>query len=479
MNRMVSYLRRGFSAGLMLVAVTLSGAATTPAVAAEPQNYEAVALEAYLYLYPLVVVDYTRLQLSNVPAGHPGLAAPMNTFAASRGFPTPEMRSVPRPNFDTLYSPAWVDLTNGPVLMTTPDTGERYFVATLLDMWSEVFASAGSRTTGTETGHFLITPPGWDGTRPADLPDGTIEIPSPTLYAWIIGRLQTNGKADFKAVYALQDQFLLTPYGHDGKPLPIKAFTPDPAVDMKTPPNLQVEALSPAAFFATAAELLKLHHPRLDDWPMIQRLKRIGFVAGESFDATAQGPAVTAALNTAPERAKSLMIWKFPRIGTRTNQWLINTETIGTYGTSYLKRAVVARFGLGSNVPQDSVYPLAFNDADGKPFDGKNAYVLRFEPEELPPVEAFWSLALYDSDGFPVANSLDRYAVSSWMPLVYANDGSLEIYIQAESPDPDKEANWLPAPTAPFGLNMRLYAPSLDVVSGKWAPPAVQPAKAN
>jgi len=301
-------------------------------------------------------------------------------------------------------------------------------------------------------------------------------MPAPTHYVWIIGRLQTNGEADFPAVHALQKGFTLTAYDAAGAKRKAAAFVADKRVDMKTPPNLQVEAMSPADFFSTAAELMKLQPPHLIDSPVLQRMSRLGLVAGKSFNPAAQSKEVVAALNAAPATAKELMVWKFPRIGEQVNQWSMNTECVGTYGTSYVKRAVIAKFGLGSNVPQDSLYPLAFNDADGKPLDGNKNYLLHFDAANLPPVQAFWSLTLYDAEGFPVANPLNRYAVSSWMPLVYNTDGSLNLYIQPESPGKAKEANWLPAPRAPFGLNMRLYAPSLDAVAGKWQPSAVEKA---
>jgi hypothetical protein len=306
------------------------------------------------------------------------------------------------------------------------------------------------------------------------LPQGTVALPAPTHYVWVIGRLQTNGESDFPAVHALQKGFSLTAYDASGAKQKPAAFVADKRVDMKTPPNLQVEAMPPADFFSTAAELMKLQPPNLIDSPILQRMSRVGIVAGKSFNPAAQSKEVIAALNAAPATAKELMIWKFPRIGEQVNQWSMNTECVGTYGTSYVKRAVIAKFGLGSNVPQDSIYPLAFNDADGKPLDGNNSYVLHFDAANLPPVQAFWSLTLYDAEGFPVANPLNRYAVSSWMPLVYNADGSLDLYIQPESPGKAKEANWLPAPRAPFGLNMRLYAPSLDAVAGKWQPSAVK-----
>lgn len=468
--------RVAFAAKLVALFFAAALLAVSPARAAGKDDTAAIAVEAYLFLYPLVVMDYTRRQLTNVSPGRPGIAAPMNVFAADPGFPTPAMRSVPRPNFDTLYSPAWVDLTAGSVLLETPDSHGRYFLASILDMWTEVFASLGTRTTGTKAGHFLLTPPGWKGPMPKGLPQGTVVMPAPTHYVWVIGRLQTNGEADFPAVHALQKGFTLTAYDASGAKRKPAAFVADKRVDMKTPPNLQVEAMSAAEFFSTAAELMKLQPPRLIDSPILQRMSRLGLVAGKSFDPAAQSKDVIAALNAAPATAKALMIWKFPRIGEQVNQWSMNTECVGTYGTSYVKRAVIAKFGLGSNVPQDSLYPLAFNDAEGKPLDGNNSYVLHFDAANLPPVQAFWSLTLYDAEGFPVANPLNRYAVSSWMPLVYNADGSLDLYIQPESPGKAKEPNWLPAPRAPFGLNMRLYAPSLDAVAGKWQPSAVKKA---
>jgi len=462
------------AAKLVVLVFAVALLAVSPARAAEKDDTAAVAVEAYLFLYPLVVMDYTRRQLTNVPPGTPGIAAPMNTFAASRGFPTPAMHSVPRPNFDTLYSPAWVDLTAGPVLLETPDTHGRYFLASILDMWTDVFASLGTRTTGTKAGHYLLTPPGWAGPMPNGLPEDTVVLPAPTRYVWVIGRFQTHGEADFPAVYDLQKGFTLTAFDAAGAKLETAAFAADSSVDMKSPPNLQVEALSAAEFFSNAAELMKSQPPHLIDSPILERMRRLGLVAGKSYDPGAQSKEVVAALDAAPATAKELMIWKFPRIGEQVNQWSMNTECVGTYGTSYIKRAVIAKFGLGSNVPQDSIYPLAFNDADGKPLDGNNNYVLHFDAANLPPVQAFWSLTLYDAEGFPVANSLNRYAVSSWMPLVYNPDGSLDLYIRPESPGKAKDANWLPSQKAPFGLNMRLYAPLLDALAVKWQPPAVE-----
>jgi hypothetical protein len=151
----------------------------------------------------------------------------------------------------------------------------------------------------------------------------------------------------------------------------------------------------------------------------------------------------------------------------------MNTDTMGVYGNYYLKRAIVAQQGLGANLVEDAIYPLNLADSEGKPLDGTSKYTMRFDKSSLPPVNAFWSITLYDEAGFQVGNVLERFAVSSWMPFVYNGDGSLDLYFQNESPGKDKEANWLPAPKGPFNLTMRLYAPKSDALTGRWNPPAV------
>ena len=226
-------------------------------------------------------------------------------------------------------------------------------------------------------------------------------------------------------------------------------------------------------YFAYAAELLKLNPPHLTDEPILARMSRIGIEAGKSFDIDKVPAAVRDALNEAPAAARSLMEWKLPTLARVANGWSMNTDTMGVYGNYYLKRAIVTQLGLGANLAEDAIYPLNLGDADGKPLDGANRYVLRFEKGATPPVDAFWSITLYDPEGFQVANVLNRFAVSSWMPFQQNADGSLDLYFQNESPGKDKEANWLPAPKGPFNLTMRLYAPKSEALTGRWNPPAV------
>jgi hypothetical protein len=242
---------------------------------------------------------------------------------------------------------------------------------------------------------------------------------------------------------------------------------------MTTPPKIQVDTMPAEKFFAYAAELMKVNPPHITDEPIVARMKRIGLTPGMSFDFAKLDSRVVKALEGAPAAAQELMAWKIPTLARVVNYWSMNTDTMGVYGNYYLKRAIVAQFGLGANLPEDAVYPLNLADESGKPLDGANRYSLRFEKGAPPPVDAFWSITLYDPQGFPVANPLNRFAVSSWMPFKYEADGSLTLYFQNDSPGADREANWLPAPKGPFNLTMRLYAPRSEVLTGKWNPPPV------
>jgi len=349
----------------------------------------------------------------------------------------------------------------------------------MLDMWTDVFASPGWRTTGTEAGNFVVAPPGW---RPDlrdrfieefKLPKDTQRIDAPTPYVWIIGRTKTDGAADYDAVHRIQAGYKITPLSQWGKAPEAAQGKIDPTVDMKTPPKIQVDTMPAGKFFAYAAELIKLQPPHITDEPIIARMKRIGIEPGKSFDIDKADPSVKKALERVPSGAQKLMEWKTPSLARFVNGWSMNTDTMGVYGNYYLKRAIVAQVGLGANLPEDAIYPLNLGDDSGKPLDGANKYTIHFDKATIPPVNAFWSITLYDQEGYQVANSLNRFAVSSWMPFQYNPDGSLDLYFQNESPGADKEANWLPAPKGPFNLTMRLYAPKSEALTGKWNPPPV------
>jgi hypothetical protein len=442
---------------------------TTVDTITEQEAYE-IGVEAYTYFYPLVLMDVTRRQAVNVEAGKTVGRGPMNTFSHIRAYPAADFRDVVRPNFDTLYSAAWLDLTKGPVVIGTPDTHGRYYLLPMIDMWSDVFACPGKRTTGTGAGRFAVVPPGWEGTLSEDLQ----RIDAPTPYVWIIGRTQTNGVKDYDAVHQVQDGYTITPLSQLGKaPQPAKV-TIDPTVDMKTPPMTQVDTMTAEQYFAYAAELLRVNPPHITDQPIIARMRRIGIEPGKSFSLAKADPAARRGLERAAPDAFKAMKMKSPTLARVVNGWQMNTDTMGVYGNYYLKRAIVAWVGLGANLPEDAVYPLCIGDADGRPLTGENNYVLHFAKSELPPAGAFWSVTMYDAEGFQVANTLNRFAIGDRDELKYNADGSLDLYFQAKSPGADKESNWLPAPASgAVGLTMRLYAPKPQVLDGRWAPPAV------
>jgi len=303
----------------------------------------------------------------------------------------------------------------------------------------------------------------------------TKEIKSPTSLVWIIGRTQTNGKADFAPVRALKAQYKLIPlsaWGNDyTRPAEVAV---DRKVDAKTPPVEQVAKLAAAAFFARLAALMKDNPPAEADKPMVEKLARIAIVPGQPFDPAKLDPVVAKGVERGAKAGWEQIVaeTKKPQ-GKVVNGWDVMGD-LGRYGTNYLFRAVVALVGLGANRPEDAIYPHATVDADGKLLNGTSRYAIQFPKGQLPPVRAFWSITMYNSKQFFVDNSLDRYAIGDRDKLNFNEDGTLTLYVQTESPGKDKESNWLPAPRDSFNLLMRLYWPKKEIADGTWKPPAVE-----
>lgn len=433
---------------------------------AQTDETKTIVEEAYVYLYPMVLMDVTRLQLTNLDPKQSAIAGAPNTFTHVREFPPADLRVIVRPNFDTLYSSAWLDLTEGPVVVSHGDTGGRYFMLPMLDMWTDVFAVPGKRTSGTKAADFVVVPPNWKG----EIPAGLQRIDAPTNMVWVIGRTQTNGVADYPAVHKIQDGYRITHLSDWGKAPVVREHKIDPSVDTKTEPMRQVAQMSPRKFFEQAAALMKANPPHASDWSTIARMKRIGLEPG-SFKPTVSDEELKAGV----EAGEKLMKDKLPTIARVTNGWQMNTDTMGVYGNYYLKRAIVSLVGLGANQVDDAIYPLNIVDVDGKPVMAENKYVLHFAKDEIPPVSAFWSLTMYDEEGYQVANPINRFAIGDRDALKFNADGSLDLLIQHESPGKDKESNWLPAPkSGKLGLTLRLYAPKPAVGNGLWNPPAIK-----
>jgi hypothetical protein len=434
-----------------------------------------IATEAYIYGYPLVTVEMTRRVATNT-VRPVGLHGPMGQFASAREYPTAAFKDVTAPNADTLYSSAFLDLSKEPYILSLPDEKGRYYLMPMLSAWTDVFQVPGKRTTGTKTQKYAITGPGWKGT----LPEGVTEYKSPTNLVWIIGRTYCTGTpADYKAVHAIQDKYSVVPLSVYGKPYTPPPGKVDPSIDMKTPVRDQVNQMDAATYFSTLAALMKDNPPAKADAPMVAKMAKIGIVPGKNFDITKLDPAVAKALEGVPKAAGQQIMAQFKKIGTFVNGWNIFTKT-GLYGTDYAGRAIVTAIGLGANRPQDAVYPTSEEGIDGKPYDGANKYVMHFEKGQIPPVNGFWSLTMYDADYFFVANALNRYTLSQRNALKKNADGSIDLYLQAENPGRAKESNWLPAAKGRFIPMLRLYWPKEkppSILDGSWKPPAVQQAQ--
>jgi hypothetical protein len=428
-----------------------------------------VGVDAYAYGYPLVTMEITRRVMTNVVAPQ-GTHAPMGQFLLMRKYPDAKFRDVTAPNADTLYSTAWLDVGKEPYVLSLPDMGDRYFLMPMLSGWTDVFAVPGKRTTGTKAQTFAITGPNWKG----ELPAGVEQLKSPTDMVWILGRTYCTGTPeDYAACHAVMDKYQLVPLSAYGKPYQVPVGHVDPTIDGKTAVREQVHKLSASAYFQLLAELLKTNPPAAEDAPMVAKLAQIGIVPGQDFDA-AKLPADAA--DRIPATAQAKIMGHFRNAGKDVGGWTFTTET-GLYGTNYLQRALITAIGLGANRPQDAVYPTSQVDADGRLYDGAKKYVMHFPKGQTPPAEGFWSLTMYDGDYFFVDNPLDKSTVSPRDALKYNADGSLDIYIQHESPGADKEANWLPAPAGKFILMMRLYWPKEtppSIIDGSWTPPAVR-----
>lgn len=437
---------------------------------------EAIATDAYIYGYPLVTMEITRRQLTNVAEIGEAIAAPMGQLYNMRNYPNATFTTVTAPNADTLYSTAWLDVSKEPYILSLPDMDGRYFLMPMLSGWTDVFQVPGKRTTGTKAQTYAITGPGWTG----KLPEGVVEYKSPTALVWILGRTYCTGTPeDYAAVHALQDQYKLVPLSAYGKPYTPPKGNVDPNIDMKTSPRDQVNNMDVASYFKLLAALMKDNPPAKEDAPMVEKMAKIGLFPGKDFDINKLDPNVSAGIKNAPKIALEKIVKSFGTAGRSVNGWEIVTKT-GVYGTDYLTRALITMYGLGANRPQDAVYPTSKTNAEGKAYNGANKYVLHFENGQLPPVNGFWSLTMYNAEMFFVDNPLNRYTLSERNSFNKNSDGSIDLYLQNENPGPEKEANWLPAPKDDFVLMFRLYWPkeeSPSILNDTWNPPAVKLAK--
>jgi hypothetical protein len=431
------------------------------------------AIDVYVYGYPLVTMDMTRKVITNF-ATVQAARGPMGQIIKLRTYPAVNDHAVTAPNADTLYTTAWIDVSKEPWVFSIPDMGDRYYLIPMLDGWTDVFQVPGKRTTVGKAQKYAITGPGWTG----KLPDGVTEYKSPTGMVWILGRIYCTGSPDdYAKVHALQDKFSLVPLGSYAKtytPLPGEV---DNTLDMKTDVRDQVDGMGANEYFTYLAKLMKTNPPSAGDAPMLAKMATIGIVPGQDFDASRLSGLDKEAIKAVPKLAQLRILEGFKKTAVPVNGWMCLTKNSGIYGTDYLQRAFVTAIGLGANRPQDAIYPTSEKDANGKEYDGTKKYVMHFDKGQFPPVDGFWSLTMYDKDMFFVPNPLNRNTLSSRNKFLTNTGGSVDLYIQSDSPGKAKEANWLPAPKARFIPTLRLYWPKdtpPSIIDGTWKPPAIK-----
>lgn len=471
---------------LLLAAMTLGLAAcnsqpptdsraATAISQAQVDEARQIAEDAYVYGYSLITTEVTRVQMSNV-AKIEGLRAPMGQFINVKRYPPADFRAVSAPNADTLYSLAWLDLSE-PQVFSHPNMGKRYYLFPFTDLWMTDFNTPGTRTAGEKAANYLVTGPGWQGSVPA----GMTQIKSDTRYVVILGRTYADGSdKDYRAVNALQAQYKVTPLSAWGKPYTYQAppVDPNPGFSMTDKPQKVILDMGTTGYFNKMAQLMcKDAPPAAQDAPILARMAKIGLEPCKAFNPSTLDPAVQSAISSLPQDALKLFAINKQKMGKQVNGWIIS-KGLGVYGTDYMKRAVVAAYGWPANLENDAVYPYTEIDSDGQKLSGANQYTLTFAKGQTPPANAFWSITMYEIDQgwWFVPNALNKFTVSPRDKLKYNADGSLTLYFQHDSPGQAKQANWLPAPKGEFIPMMRMYWPKTttpSVLNDTWAPPKI------
>ena len=451
----------------LLTYATVALAATVPPVSfaqeLTPAEAQAVAREAYIYGFP-IVESYRAMYASAIDSDGDGYQAPLNTLNNVGAVPGPGDTSVVTPNVDTLYSYLWLDLRTEPVVLGVPEIADgRYYSVQLIDLYKFTFEYIGTRATGPEAGRYLIVGPNWKGEAPANVNQ---VIRCETEFATAVYRTELRGPDDLEDARSIQSQYeVQTLSEFVGQPPPDSV----PAIAFPKPDSSVEPGLG---FFSTLNLLLPFCAPHSTEQKLMARLARIGVNANAPVDAAGMNPSIREAIQKGIQEGDAAI--------TAAAQTLKVAEVIGTreyLKNDYIKRAVAARLGRYTNSKKEALYPLYVTDAEGKPLDASGAnYLLKLGMQELPPVNAFWSISVYDgsSNGL-VANPINRYRISSSMlpDLSRDADGGLTLYIQHESPIEELAANWLPAPSGPFYMVMRLYWPKPEAYNGTWTPPLV------
>lgn len=445
----------------MALPTYLPGARLTEATAKE------IGVEAYLYGYPLVALEVMKKVMTNVAVAGTEYA-PLGQFAHAQSYPIASFREVPTPNMDLLRLSAWLDIAKEPYILHVPAQDHRFFQLSLIGAWGNIFATVGTRTGG-DAKDYAITGPKWRGVLPANL----TELKSPTNTVWILGGIYcASSPEDLIEAHAIQQQYTLTPLYKRGRKYQPPIGKMDPKVNMLIEPTYQVQNMNATTFFSEFARLMKSHSPAEEDGPILAKIAQINLVPGRDFTPKRLDLFAQEGITRSPRLALEKMATYQKDLAENEGGWEVFHQQ--DTATDYLHRATLTLAGLGTTLPQDLVTASTKVDDTGSRLAGASSYFLHFDADNLPPTHGFWSLTLYDEEGYLFANRHERYLLSDLQDLVYNKDGSLDLYIQVQSPGKDKEANWLPAPPARFSVTLRLYWPDLAAWEDGWRPPPLQ-----
>jgi hypothetical protein len=428
-----------------------------------------IATLAYIWGFPLVTMErqFNFVTNPNIP---PGIGrGPENMKSCATELVNASFTDVVTPNSDTLYCQVQFDLTNEPIVIVVPPIEDRYYSFEFLDAYTNVFDYIGTRATGSTGGTYLLAGPDWKG----QVPEGMSKIWSPTNLAWLITRTLVKGPTDVPNVVAIQDQFDVRPLSvFQGKPATQPTEQANASQEIPIGPQPALIAPTGIKIYDEIGQAMIGNPLNPPDPALVDKLASIGVGPGMT-PSTQANDTIKAALQTGISEGQKLIDTQVANFGKTVNGWLINADT-GIYGSDYLNRAAVTQFGLGANTPQEALYPATFTDVQGQPLSGANNYTIHFDPGQTPPVDGFWSVSMYNDKNLFVDNPLNRYSINSYSELKNNTDGSLDLYVQNQSPGPDKESNWLPAPTDSFNMVLRAYLPQPQVLNGTWQPPGLE-----
>jgi len=456
-NNMKSHISKSRVSVPLFIALLIAAVISLASIAYIKREQIKAAAHAYVFGYPLVIMDITKQAFVEK-------MGPENQLFHIERFPPVDFRGVVRPNLDTLYSLAWLNLNDTEMVLSLPAESKRYYLLTILDAWTNVPATFGTRQ-GTQDGSsYLLVGPQWRG----DTPDGLELVRLPTNMSWILARIQTNGEKDYPIVNTQQRSMSLVSLADwraGKKPLPVKNWDQE---DMPEEPIYQLEKMSAKAFMGHLISLMDKNPPFEEDTVMVETLER-EIVSPNSWGLLDQW-AISTGVWLAKYKLKEARQDVFERAG-----WQNPPMELGNYGNDYALRAFIGMVGLGANRPEDAMYPTARTDADGEKLSSSEDYVIHFDFGETPPVNAFWSITLYDEEGYLVDNKINRYALGDRDDLYFNADGSLDLYIQRHEPAGERARNWLPSGDAPiFSLTARLYWAKPAALSGQWRLPLVK-----